>query len=92
MIVKVVPIPSVLSTSIVPLCASTMALAREVPVRCLGYPSRNGAVKAFEDMMEILGMDAATIVLHDNLNQSGHPFPVNGDAIAGLGVIEGHFL
>lgn len=76
-IVKVVPIPNSLSTSMVPLCASTIAFAKgnPSPIPCLSL--ENDCDKPLEDVMYILWVDAASIIRYHNLDTRRQLVPRN---------------
>ena len=79
--------PNVLSASIVPLWASTIAFANGRP-RPIGKPA---PIKPFENMVQIFGMNAASIVLYGNLDNRSKRLPFDTDKTAFFSVVKGIF-
>ena len=91
-IVKEVPLPNVLSASIVPLWASTIAFAngRPRPIPCVSL-EKPASIKPFENMVQIFGMNAASIVLYGNLDNGSKRLPFDTDKTAFFSSGQGHF-
>ena len=71
---KRVPLPGVLSTSILPLCALTIQATKlsPSPRPCSGRGRgalAGDAIEAVEDVRQVLGGNAAAVILHDQFDE-----------------------